>query len=114
MNFFISLILWTLALYGLFEIIKNIIYLSTYTKFNSNGVYFVIAAKNQENAIEVLLRSILFKIIYGKEEYIKNIFFIDLNSKDRTKEIAEKLKNEYDELKIVNLKDCIELLENIK
>lgn len=114
MDFFISLIVWTLALYGLFEIIKNIIYLSTYTKLNSNGIYFIIAAKNQENTIEIFLRTMLFKIIYGKEENIKNIFFLDLNSKDKTKEIVEKLSNEYSELKIINLKDCIELLENIK
>lgn len=114
MNFLISIIIWTLALYGLFEIIKSIVYITTYTKLNSDGVYFIIAAKNQENKIEVFLRTILFKIIYGKEESIKNILFVDLNSKDKTRQIAENLTNEYEELKIINLKDCIELLENMK
>lgn len=114
MNFLISILIWTLALYGLFEIVKNIIYLTTYTKLNSDGLYFIIAAKNQENRIECFFRTILFKIIYGREENIKNIFFIDLNSKDKTKKIVENLEDEYSEIKILNLKDCMELLENLK
>ena len=31
LNFILNGILWTLALYGLFEVIKNIIYICTYT-----------------------------------------------------------------------------------
>lgn len=72
METIITIIVWTLALYGLFEIIKNIIYICTYTKLNSDGIYFIIAVKNQEEKIEGFLRNILFRIIYGKEE-IDNI-----------------------------------------
>ena len=32
-EFVLNTIFWTLAIYGLFEIIKNIIYINTYTKF---------------------------------------------------------------------------------
>ena len=56
----------------------------------------------------------MFKIIYGKEDIIKNIIVIDLNSTDKTKLIIEKLQKEYSQIKILNLKDCKELLENIK
>ena len=45
MEFIINIIFWTLALYGLFEIIKNIIYISTYTNFKSDGIYVIIAVK---------------------------------------------------------------------
>ena len=112
METFMTIIIWTLALYGLFEIIKNIIYICTYTKFNSNGMYFIIAVKNQEEKIECFLRNLLFRIIYGKED-INNIFVVDLNSKDNTKKIVENLSNEYEQIKLLNLKDCIELIENI-
>ena len=72
MEFVVSIIVWTLALYGLFEIIKNIVYICTYTKLNTDGIYFLVVVKNQEENIEGFLRNLLFRIIYGKEE-VKNI-----------------------------------------
>ena len=85
MEFILNTIFWTLALYGLFEIIKNIIYISTYTKFKSDWIYLIIAVKNQEEKIEGFLRSVIFKILYGKDEYLKNIIVADLKSTDKTK-----------------------------
>lgn len=107
-----SIIFWTLALYGLFEIIKSIIYICTYTKLNSKGIYLLVAVKDQESNIECFLRTLLFKIIYGKEE-IDNVIVVDLNSKDNTKKIVENLEKEYDKLSLISLKECKELLENI-
>ena len=78
LEFVLNAIFWILAIYGLFEIVKNIIYISTYTKFISDGIYVIIAVKNQEEKIEGFLRSSLFKILYGKEEYIKDIIVTDL------------------------------------
>lgn len=112
METFISIIIWTLALYGLFEIVKNIIYICTYTKLNSKGIYFIITVKNQEERIECFLRNLLFRIVYGKEE-VKNILVVDLNSKDNTKKIVENLSNEYEQIKLLNWKECKELVENI-
>lgn len=114
MESFITIIIWTLAFYGLFEIIKNIIYICTYTKLKSKGIYFIIAVKNQEENIEGFIRNLMFRILYGKEEKIKNIIIVDLNSKDNTIKIIEKLQKEYEQLKILNLKECKELLESIK
>ena len=113
METFISIVIWTLALYGLFEIIKNIIYICTYTKLNSDGLYFIIAVKNQEEKIEGFLRSILFKILYGREEYLKNIIVADLNSSDNTKEIAKKLSKDYEILKVTNWKECKNIIDNV-
>ena len=94
LEFVLNTIFWTLALYGLFEIIKNIIYISTYTKMKADGIYVIIAVKNQEEKIEGFLRSILFKILYGREEYLKNIIVADLESTDNSKEIARRLSQE--------------------
>ena len=113
METLISIIIWTLALYGLFEIIKNIIYICTYTSLNSKGIYLLVAVKNQEEKIECFLRNLLFRVIYGKEE-IKNIFVVDLESKDNTKKIIENLSNEYEQISLISWKECKELLENIK
>ena len=64
MEFIRNTIFWTLAIYGFFEIVKNIINIFTYTKFQSDGIYLIIAVKNQEEKIEGFLRSSLFKILY--------------------------------------------------
>lgn len=113
METFISIIIWTLALYGLFEIIKNIIYICTYTHLNSKGIYFIIAVKNQEDKIECFLRNIIFRIVYGKEE-IKNILIVDLNSKDNTKKIVENLSKEYEQINLLSWKECNEIIESVE
>ena len=113
-NFIFNTLLWTLALYGLFEIIKEIINIFTYTNLKSDGIYMIIAVKNQENRIEGFLRSFLFRIIYGKEEFIKDIIITDLDSSDETPEILSRLNKEYSELKIANWKECKDVIENIK
>lgn len=113
MEFVVSVVIWTLALYGVFEIIKNIIYISTYTKFKADGIYVIIAVKNQEERIEGFLRAILFKIIYGREEFLKNIIVADLKSEDKTKEIAKKLSKEYECLKVLNWKECKEIIDDV-
>lgn len=76
-------------------------------------MYFIIAVKNQEEKIECFLRNLLFRIIYGKED-INNIFVVDLNSKDNTKKIVENLSNEYEQINLLTLKECKELMDNIK
>jgi len=113
MEFILQTIFWTLALYGLFEIIKNIIYISTYTNFKSDGIYLIIAVKNQEDKIEGFLRSSLFKLLYGREEYLKNIIVADLKSTDNTKEIAKKLSDEYECLKVLTWKECKDIMDNV-
>ncbi len=113
MELVLNTIFWTLAIYGLFEIVKNIIYLCTYTKLTSDGIYLIIAVKNQEEKIEGFLRSTLFKILYGREEYLKNIIVADLKSTDNTKEIAKKLSDEYECLKVISWKECKDIIDNV-
>lgn len=112
-NFIFNTILWTLALYGLWEIIKTVIYIFTYTNFKADGIYVIIAAKNQENTIEGFLRGILFRFLYGKEEYIKDIIVTDLDSKDSTKEIITKFGKDYSQIKVADWKECKEMMDNI-
>lgn len=113
-NFIINSILWTLALYGLFELIKQIINMCTYTNMKADGIYIIIAVKNQEEKIEGFLRSCLFKILYGKEEYIKDIIVTDLGSTDKTKEIVDKMSTDYECVRITNWKECKDIIDNIE
>lgn len=113
LNFIINTIFWTFTLYGIFEFIKNIIYLTTYTNMKANGTYVIIAVKNQEEKIEWFLRSILFKILYGREDYLKNIIVADMESSDNTKEIAKKMAKDYDLLKVTSWKECKDIMDNI-
>ncbi len=113
-NFILNTCLWTLALYGLFEIIKNIINVYTYTKLKSDGIYIIIAVKNQEEKIEGFLRNFIFRTAYGKEEEIKNIIVTDLDSTDDTSKIIDKLQKEKNGIKVANWKDCKDVIESIK
>ena len=113
-KFIVSSILWTLALYGLFELIKQIINMITYTNLRADGIYIIIAVKNQEEKIEGFLRSSLFKILYGKEECIKDVIVADLGSTDGTKEIIHKMSLDYDCVKTTNWRECKEIIDNIE
>ena len=113
LDFIISSIIWILAIYGLIEIIKTIYYVFTCTKIESDGIYFIIAVKNQEEKIEGFMRSILFRILYGKEDYIKNVLITDLGSDDNTKEIAYKLEKDYNFINVLDWKKCKDLIDNI-
>ena len=112
-EFVVNGIFWVLALYGLFEIIKNIIYICTYTNLKSDGIYIIVATKNQEKRIEGFLRGILFRLIYGKEEFVKDIIVADLNSKDETMQILSRLSKEYECLKITKWKECKTVMDSI-
>lgn len=113
LEFIANAIIWILALYGLIEIIKSIFYIFTCTNLKSNGIYFIIAIKNQEEKIEGFMRSILFRILYGKENCIKNVIVTDLGSTDKTKEIVEKLEADYKFINVMNWRNCKELIESV-
>lgn len=113
-DFFLNSILWTLAIYGAFEIIKRIINIYTYSNIKSDGIYIIVAVKNQASKIEGFLRTFLFRIIYGKEENIKDIIVADLDSTDETTNILNRLGNEYDYIKVANWNECKDIIENIK
>ncbi len=113
LDFFINVIFFSLAIYGFFEIVKNVYYICTFTKIKSNGIYLIIATKNQEKQIEGFLRNFLFRIIYGKEEMIKQILVADLGSTDQTKQIVDNIEKNNDQIKSLNWKECKEIIEGI-
>lgn len=113
-NFITYCVLWTLALYGLIDIIKIAVNSFKCRRIESNGIYVIVAAKNQEFQIEGFLRSVIFRILYGKEQYLENVIVTDLNSVDNTKKILENLAKDYDEIKIVGWNDCKKMLDDLE
>lgn len=113
LEFIVNGIFWVLALYGLFEIVKHVIYLCTYTNLKSDGIYIIVATKNQENKIEGFLRTFLFRLIYGKEECVKDVIVADLDSTDDTMKILTKLNKDYDCMKVVNWRECKQVIDDI-
>ena len=112
-NFMMNCFIWIFALYGMIDIAKMIWARFIHKKIETNGIYVIIAAKNQEQQIEMFLRSVIFRILYGKEEQLKSIIVTDLNSKDNTKEILEKFSGDYDEIKIEEWENLKKTLDNL-
>ena len=77
------------------------------------GIYIIIAVKNQEKRIEGVLRSILFKIMYGKEDIIKKVILTDLCSKDNTLKKLKNFKKENEYVNVSTWKDCREIIDTI-
>lgn len=106
MKFILNCIFWTLAIYGFWDILKIIFESFIHKKIKSNGIFLIIATKNQEYQIEGFLRSVVFRILYGKYDYLKNVILTDLNSTDSTKLILEKFSKDYNDIKLIEWNDC--------
>ncbi len=111
LDIILDALVYILAIYGLIEIIKTIYYIMKFTNLNEDGIYIIIGVKNQEKNIEGIVRSILFKIMYGKEEKIKKVILADLDSTDKTARKLKKLKKENDFLEATNWKKCKEIMD---
>ena len=95
--YILNTILWTLAFYGIIELVKEI-FDSVYKSKKENLIIFL---NNEEENIEWKIWKLLIKI---NLENIKNIVIIDLGSEDKTKEILEKFEKDYAIVKLVEIK----------
>lgn len=84
-----------------------------FTNLNENGIYIIIGVKNQEDNIEGVLRSVLFKIMYGKEEIIKKVILTDLDSTDKTMQKLKDFKEYDDSIKVATWKECKDIIDLI-
>ena len=112
-EFILNSVFWTLALYGLIEIIKVCIYTFTYKNIQSDEVCFIIAVKNGEQKIEGILRTILCRIINKNEEHIKDIIVADLGSTDETKYVLERIQHDYNNIVIMDWEECKKKVEEM-
>ena len=112
-EFIINGIFWVLAIYGLIEIVKTIINSFTSTNLKTDGIYIIIATKDQEERIEGFIRSFLSKLSDETGYMPENVIITDLDSTDKTDEILTKLESEYRNIKVINWKECKELIDGL-
>lgn len=102
-NAYIAILLWVFAIYGFIYFIMRLFISLPPIKRRKKGVYtLVVSAKNQEEAIEGVVRSfILQSSLDSTEEKLLQIVLLDLGSEDETPKIMEKLGREYSVVKLL-------------
>lgn len=109
LDFILTSILWILALYGLFEIIKTIIHIRKYPKISFTGTSFVITVHNQENNIEYFLRLLIYQMLYYNLS-IPEVIVVDLDSTDNTLDILRAFANDFNFITVLSLEEYTSLL----
>ena len=110
LDFILTSILWILALYGLFEILKTIVHVHTYPRSSFTDTSFVITVHNQENNIEYFLRLFIYKMLYDNLS-IPEIIIVDLNSSDNTLDIIRTFSRDFCFITVLTLDEYMSLLK---
>ena len=106
-KFILEIILWSLCIYGILSLVKDIFDASTYNKI-SDKVKLVLAVKDVEDGIENYIRELNF----GKNFY-NNLAVIDLDSKDKTKEILQELQKDCMNIKVLEKDEGKEYIDKL-
>ena len=106
-KFILEIILWSLCIYGILSLVKDIFDASTYNKI-SDKVKLVLAVKDVEDGIENYIRELNF----GKNFY-NNLAVIDLDSKDKTKEILQELEKDCMNIKVLETDEGKEYIDKL-
>lgn len=110
----LQVIVWILAIYGFIEIVISVVNSIIFVKNNIKDAYILIIVKNQEDTIEGIIRSIIFKNIYNKNENVfDNIIVADMGSTDNTLNILKRLSEEYSFLKVISCDNSNEFLKYV-
>ena len=109
LDFILTSILWILALYGLFEIIKTIIHIRKYPKISFTDTSFVITVHNQENNIEYFLRLLIYQMLYYNLN-IPEVIVVDLDSTDNTLDILRTFAKDFNFITVLSLEEYTSLL----
>ena len=113
-SFIVNCLLWTLAIYGLIDILKIIRNNFIHKRIESSGIFVIVAAKNQEHQIEGFLRSVIYNTLCGKDSNINRIIVTDINSEDATGAILEKFSEDYKEITYYKWEDCKKKLDGLE
>jgi|LSQX01.3.fsa_nt_gb hypothetical protein len=106
-----------LVVYTIIHIIINMYKSARILLKRSNkneGVYIVITVKDQEETIEGRIRSIVWKGLNNPYCGVTpNVLVVDMGSTDDTLEILNRLRNEYDFMKVTNKEEYAKILEEM-
>lgn len=110
-----AVLLWTFAIYGflcfLFQLFNSF---SLRKKYRRGDCYIILAAKNQQDMIESMLRHLIFRAgLEGRDELLTNIMLIDANSSDDTQRIMKRLAREYRFVKVIKPTEIQSFVEEL-
>ena len=104
-RFFLEIIFWSMFFYGILSLIKDVFEANTYNKI-SHKLKLILTVKDVEEGIENYIRELNF----GKNFY-NNLVVIDLDSKDKTREILQGLQEECLNIKVLSKEEGKQYLE---
>jgi len=111
LDILIASIFWFFAIFGMIQMFK---YLSEMigTLFETKSeIVIVVTVRNQEENIENIIRSIVWKHLNGNRNgVIPTILVVDMDSTDNTMIILKKLCYEYEFIKVTNRQGYIDFL----
>ena len=104
---YIVIPLWIFAIFGfLYFLFRVFVSLGGIRKKKKKVYTLVISAKNQEEAIEGMVRGFILNAgLDSTEEKLLQIVLIDLGSCDRTPKIMESLSRDYSVVKLIKPED---------
>ena len=104
---YIVIPLWIFAIFGfLYFLFRVFVSLGGIRKKKKKVYTLVISARNQEDAIEGMVRGLLLNAgLDSTEEKLLQIVLIDLGSGDRTPKIMESLCRDYSVVKLIKPED---------
>lgn len=105
LSFIVEVVIWILCIYGLLSIIKDIVDEASYKKVKNN-TKLILTVKDVEEGIENYIRQLNFS-----KNFYNNLVVIDLESKDETFNIVQKLSEEGLNIKVLDRREGIEYLE---
>lgn len=108
-NVFLSATVCFFALFGIIQMVKSI-----YNEVlkNKNEFFIVISVKNQQDYIEDIIRTTVWKSLnrLGGSE-VPQIYVVDCGSTDDTVKILEKICNDYDFITVLSREEYISFME---
>lgn len=105
LKFILEILFWSLCIYGILSLAKDIFENNTYNKI-SNKIKLILTVKDAEEGIENYIRELNF----GKNFY-NSLAVIDLDSKDRTRDILRELQKDCVNIKILSKDEGIRYIE---
>ena len=80
-----------------------------------NDFFIVISVKNQQDCIEDIIRTTVWKSLNGfRGKDLPQIYVVDYGSTDNTPEILRRICRDYEFIKVFTREEYISLMEKIK
>ena len=80
----------------------------------NDDVYIIITVKNQQETIEGIIRSVVWKSLNNSNGgIVPNILVVDMGSTDETLNILKRLNIEYNFIEVTDSKNYAKMLEKI-